>query len=402
MRTTACLSTRRRLLAMASTAAVLPAVLAASACSSSSAGTASTAGASAASGSLKQINLGASSVAVTVGFANYAIGQPLGCYAKAGYQLNIRTYPGTSNGLVVALQRGEANIASLGSDQFEQLQQTISKSGSSLPLTAVYENAYPYHWGLAVKPGSSITTIKDLVGKTVGVDTLGNSSVPLLKAMLKANGVDPNSVKVTATGSGAPVGTALQTGKVDAIFTSDTTMGTILQDGINLQFITVDGKTLYQDVAGVVIVAPAKSADSAMVQAFDKCTSEGNVFVQANPVAAAYLMLKQYPQLGSPGVSLSQQLAKLAFALEVRERTMHSVDASVPYGGMNAQEFTDNLTLELGLPASTLDANSEFTNKPVPQLSSAEVQAIQKQAKDYKIPGLNGTVTVPSLPANTP
>jgi hypothetical protein len=101
-------------------------------------------------------------------------------------------------------------------------------------------------------------------------------------------------------------------------------------------------------------------------------------------------------------VSLSQQLAKLAFALEVREGTMHSVDASVPYGQMNAQEFTDNLTLELGLPASTLNADSEFTNKPVSQLSSAEVQAIQKQAKDYKIPGLSGTVTVPSLPANTP
>jgi NitT/TauT family transport system substrate-binding protein len=381
---------------VAGAAAVLPAVLAASACSSSSGATTSS------SGSLKPINLAASSVAITVGFANYAIEQPLGCYAKAGYQLNLKTYPGTSNGLLVALQHGQADLATLGSDQFEQLQETINKSGSSFPLTAVYENAYPYHWGLAVQTGSSITTVKGLVGKTVGVDTLGNSSVPLLKAALKANGVDPNSVKVTATGSGAPVGTALQTGKVDAIFTSDTTMGTILQDGVNLRFITDGSKPLYQDLAGVVIVSPAKSLNSPMVQAFDKCTTEGNIFVQANPVAAAYLMFKQYPQLGSPGASLSQTLAKLAFSLEVRERTLHSVDASVPYGQMNAQEFTDNLTLELGQPASALSANSEFTNKYVPQLTDAEVQAIQKQAKDYKIPGLATPVTLPSLPANTP
>jgi NitT/TauT family transport system substrate-binding protein len=363
----------------------------------------SVAGSSAApSGNLKTINVAASSVAITVGFANYAIEQSLGCFAKAGYKLDVKAYPGTSSALLVALRRGDADMAILGSDQFQQLQQTISKSGSAFPLTAVYESAYPFHWGLAVKPGSSIQSLNDLVGKTVGVDTLGNSSVPLLKAVMKSHGLDPNSVKITATGSGAPVGTALQSGKVDAVFTSDTTFGTILQTGVNVRFITDGSKPLYMNVAGITAIAPTKSVTDPEVKAFDECTSEGNVFVKANPVAAADIMLQQYPTLNAPGKTLEQQLTKLGFSLLVREQTLHSVDPNVPYGQMNEQEFKDNLQYELGQSPTSMDTSKEFTNAYVPTLSAAQVAAITAQAKAYKIPGLSKPITLPALPANTP
>jgi ABC-type nitrate/sulfonate/bicarbonate transport system substrate-binding protein len=352
---------------------------------------------------LQTINLAASSATISVGFANFAIEDTLGCFKKAGYKINVKAYPGTSQALLVALQGGSADIATLGSDQFETLQQTIAKSGSPFPLTAFYESAYPFHWGLAVKPGSSINSLADLVGKTVGVDTLGNSSVPLLKALLKTHNIDPNGVHVTATGVGASLGNAVNSGKVDAMFTSDTTIGTILQTGVALRFITDGTQPLYLDAAGIVAVSPTKTLTAnKKAQVFAECTSEGNVFVKANPVAAAYIMLQQYPTLGAPGQSLTQQLTRLGFALLVRAQTLHSVDTTVPYGQMNADEFTANLQDILGASTVGVDVTTDFTNQFVPTLTDAQVAAIQQTAQAYKIPGLPSPITLPQLPANTP
>ncbi|HEX3591907.1 MAG TPA: ABC transporter substrate-binding protein [Pseudonocardiaceae bacterium] len=352
---------------------------------------------------LQTIHLAASSATISVGFANYAIENTLGCFRKAGYTLDVKAYPGTSQGLLVAMRHGDADMAILGSDQFETLQDTIAKGGGNFPMVAFYESAYPFHWGLAVKPGSPIHSLNDLVGKTVGVDTLGNSSVPLATALLKAHGIDPNTVHFTATGVGAALGNALDSGKVDAMFTSDTTIGTVLQTGVALRFITDGAKPLYLDAAGIVAISPTKSLTAnRKAKVFAECTSEGNVFVKANPVAAAYLMLKQFPTLTAPGQSLEQQLARLGFALKVRSRTLHSVDPTVPYGQMNSGEFVANLQDVLGKQTAGVDASRFYTNQFVPTLSDAQVASIQHSAATYQVPGLSAPLRLPALPANTP
>src|SRR5262249_41314227 len=154
----------------------------------------------------------------------------------------------------------------------------------------------PFKYGLAVKPGSPITSLSQLEGKTVGVDVLSDSSAATFKALLSANGVDPSKVKILATGVGAASGQALDSGKVDALFYYDVGSGTFLQSGIKLRFVTVDGKPPFLAVSGILAVANSDeyAKDKAKFQAFARCTTEGDIFVKANPAAAAYIMLKMF------------------------------------------------------------------------------------------------------------
>ena len=278
----------RRLIAVVALA--LAAATVVSACSSSS-----SSGAASGSG-LKPLVVGIPSPAVTVFSANYAIGQYLGCYSRYGYKFSttVTTNPAE---LVAAFHRNAVDVGVPGSDQYLSMLNTIKTSGGGLPLTAFYELDYPFKYGLAVKPGSSINSLSDLKGKTVGVDVLSDSSAATFKALLSANGVDPSTVKVIASGVGAASGAALDSGKIDALFYYDVGYGTILQAGIKLRFITVNGQPPTLNVSGIDAVANTAdlTGDKAKLAAFARCTTEGDIFVSENPAAAAWIMLKMYP-----------------------------------------------------------------------------------------------------------
>jgi NitT/TauT family transport system substrate-binding protein len=358
-------------------------------------------GAAAANG-LKPLVVGVPSPAVTVFSANYAIGQYLGCYKRYGYQFStvVTTNPPQ---LVAAFHRNAVDVGVPGSDQFLDMLHTIDTGGGGLPLTAFYELDYPFKYGLAVKPGSPIRSLRDLKGKTVGVDVLSDSSAPTLKALLKDNGVDPNSVHIIASGVGAASGQALDTGKIDALFYYDVGYGTILQAGIKMRFLTVNGKTPYLGVSGILAVANSDELkqDKAKFQAFTRCTTEGDIFIAANPAAAAYIMLKMYPTLGKTGASLRDQISGLELPLMLRSKLLHSSSSSGPaYGPINGGEFGRDATVLNKV--SPPDVNSIYTNDLVPNLTSAQVSQVQSQARDFKIPGITGAVAVPQIPANAP
>jgi NitT/TauT family transport system substrate-binding protein len=353
----------------------------------------------AAANGLKPLVVGVPSPAVTVFSANYAIGQYLGCYKRYGYQFSTVVTTNPSQ-LTAAFHRKSVDVGVPGSDQYLDMQKTISTGGGGLPLTAFYELDYPFKYGLAVKPGSSIHSLADLKGKTVGVDVLSDSSSPTLKALLKDNGVDPNSVTVVASGVGAASGQALDSGKIDALFYYDVGYGTILQAGIQLKFVQIP----HLNVSGILAVANSDDlkANKAKYQAFARCTTEGDIFVAANPAAAAYIMLKMYPALGKQGAPLEQQIAGLELPLMLRTKLLANPDtgAAQQYGPINGDEFgQDAKVLGKTLPSNV---NSTFTNDLVPTLTDAEVKQVQDQAKNFKIPGVTGTIAVPTIPENAP
>jgi NitT/TauT family transport system substrate-binding protein len=351
-------------------------------------------------GGLKPLVVGIPSPAVTVFSANYAIGQYLGCYKRYGYQFSTVVTTNPSQ-LTAAFHRNAVDVGVPGSDQFLDMEKTISTGGGGLPLTAFYELDYPFKYGLAVKPDSQIHSLADLKGKTVGVDVLSDSSSATLKALLKDNGVDPNSVTIIASGVGAASGQALDSGKIDALFYYDVGYGTILQAGIKMKFVQIP----HLNVSGILAVANSDDLknDKAKLQAFTRCTTEGDIFVAANPAAAAYIMLKMYPALGKQGAPLEQQIAGLELPLMLRTKLLANPDASAAqkYGPINGDEFNEDAKV-LG---KTLPSNvaSTFTNDLVPTLTDAEVKQVQDQAKNFSIPGVTASsIPVPTIPENAP
>jgi NitT/TauT family transport system substrate-binding protein len=395
-----------RQIAVGLAAVVLAAAVAA--CSSSSAGTSggTAAGGTAAGGSssAKTIRIGLTNSAITAYSANYAVGQYLGCYGKLGYKISIQGYNGPTE-LLAALQQGSVDVGIPGSDQYTSFVQTLKKSGNSSSLMAFYELAYPFRYGMAVKPGSGITSLQQLVGKSVGIDTESDSSNVTLEAVEKQAGIAVGSIKTVATGTGAASGQALETGKVSALWFNDSGTGAILGDGIKLQFLLVDGKKPFLNAGGITAFSSAKeySSDKAMMQAFATCSTEGDIFTAANPAAASYILLQEYPQLGLVGQPLARQLANLDIGITLRAPLFHSTDASVQYGAMNETEFTNDQSILLQDSAPYLNMTPYWTNALVgPANAAVNTAAITKQAKAFKIPGLSGTVPLPAVPANSP
>jgi NitT/TauT family transport system substrate-binding protein len=394
-----------RAIAVGLAAVALAAAVAA--CASSSAGTSGgSAGGAAAGGSssAKTIRIGLTNSAITAYSANYVVGQYLGCYGKYGYKVSVQGYNGPTE-LLAAMQQGSVDVGIPGSDQYTSFTQTIKKSGNSTPLKAFYELAYPFRYGMAVKPGSGITSLKQLVGKTVGIDTESDSSNVTLDAVEKQAGLAVGSIKTVATGTGAASAQALTTGKVSALWFNDSGTGAILGDGVKLSFILVDGNKPFLNAGGILAFTTAKefSSDKAMMQAFATCSTEGDIFAAANPAAASYILLQEYPQLGLVGQPLAKQLANLDIGITLRAPLFHSTDASVQYGAMNEAEFVNDQSILLSDSPPYLDMTPYWTNALVgPANAAVNAAAITKQAKAFKIPGLSGTVPLPAIPPNSP
>jgi hypothetical protein len=113
-------------------------------------------------------------------------------------------------------------------------------------------------------------------------------------------------------------------------------------------------------------------------------------------------MLKMFPTLGKPGVPLEQQIESLTLPLMLRQKLLHSSDPSVDYGTMNSDEYQQDLKILLNKDPNSQDISKIFTNDLVPKLTAAEVAAVKKSATDFKIPGVTGTIAVPTIPQNAP
>src|SRR6202012_5614516 len=112
------------------------------------------------------------------------------------------------------------------------------------------------------------------------------------------------------------------------------------------------------------------ASDPKMMQAVATCSTEGDVFTAANPSAASYILLKEYPQLGLVGQPLAKQLANLAVGITLRAPLFHSTDASVPYGQMNETEFMNDQSVLLGESAPYTDMTSFWTNSLIATANS--------------------------------
>lgn len=378
------------------------------ACSSTGPGAASGTGGGAAKGGTaadKTIRIGLTNAAITAYSANYVVGQYLGCYQKYGYKITVQGYPSPS-ALLAAFQQGSVDVGIPGSDQFTSFVQTINKSGSSFPLMAFYELAYPFRYGMAVKAGSGITSLKQLVGKSVGIATESDSSNATLKAVEKQDGIAPGSINTIATGTGAASAQALTSGKVSGLWFNDVNVGAVLADNVKLSFaLPSTNAKPFVNAGGILAFTSQKefNSDKAMMQAFATCSTEGDIFTKANPAAASYILLKEYPQLGLVGQPLNSQLANLDLGITLRAPLFHSTVASVQYGAMNETEFMNDQPILLGDTAPYTNMTPYWSNALIgPATAAVNTAAITKEADSFKIPGLSGTVPLPAIPANSP
>ncbi|HUI96178.1 MAG TPA: ABC transporter substrate-binding protein [Xanthobacteraceae bacterium] len=151
------------------------------------------------------------------------LAEQLGEFKKAGVEVETVNFKGGSQALTAVLG-GSADVVS---GYFDHCVNLAAKN-QALQAFVVYDR-YP-GLTLVVGPKSTgtITAVKDLAGKRVGVSAPGSSTDFFLKYLLAKNGVDPNSVGVVGIGLDATAVAAMEQGSVDAAVMLDPAV-TLLQ-----------------------------------------------------------------------------------------------------------------------------------------------------------------------------
>jgi len=149
----------------------------------------------------------------SLGSLAYDVAAETGAFDKAG--IKVEKVPlATSNQIIEALVRGDIDMAPLLSVIPVLTSDQVAPGKAQIFSTSDYSLDQPFD-KIITKKGSSITSLKSLESKKLGVFP-GSTATNLLKAYLAANGVDASKVTFVQIPPPAQL-TALYSGAVDAL-----------------------------------------------------------------------------------------------------------------------------------------------------------------------------------------
>ena len=287
--------------AAAAALAVGAAALLAAGCSSSSSATAS-------GSSAMSITVGYYDIPATVGIA-YAEQQ--GYFKKAGLNITLKSLQATE--FVPAVTSGQVNVS------FGSLPAVITAASRNLPVrmlfTSLTISADNCPLTLQVLPGSKITSISQLAGKTVAVADTGSAQDLQLNPIAEKDGVAVSSIRYLSTGSnGASELAALEKGTADAEIQSEPFSTSLPAAGTvrTVSNLCQAPMPANYGSAGYFTSASYLAANKATLTKFEQAMANADAYINANPTAydtwlAARYKLKlaavEAQQNGVPGVT---------------------------------------------------------------------------------------------------
>lgn len=151
--------------------------------------------------------------------------QEKGCFAKQGVDVKIDQFEGSLQ-LTQALLSGQIDAAENNADPVIR---ALAQGGKA---TAIGGSITGIAYDIFSK--SSITSLDQLEGATVGVSKPGAFPDLITRAMMAAKGVDPSAIRLVNAGDDATRYKALVAGKVEAVGASPEFVPQAQKDGVRL------------------------------------------------------------------------------------------------------------------------------------------------------------------------
>jgi NitT/TauT family transport system substrate-binding protein len=294
-------------------------------------------------GSLTDVSIGLGYVP-DIQFAPFYVAVSKGYYKAAG--LNVMLNHGIVTDLFGEMMAGKDTFVFAGGDD------TLVARSKQLPV--VYVSAiYPsYPISLIVPGNSSIKTLADIKGHTIGVPGPYGSTYVGLLALLHAVHLSASDVKLQSIGFTQV--NALKQGRVDAV------MGYTNNEPLQLRRLGMAVRTFdvpnYQPMVsnGIVTTESTLSGHASMVHAFVQATIRGLNEVIANPSEAL-----QLSQSFIPGMSTTEATGELQATIPIwKGNGQHPLGYNDPAIWQQMAQFMVGQNL---IPAS-LDINKAFAN----------------------------------------
>ena len=141
----------------------------------------------------------------------------------------------------------------------------------------------------------SIERPEQLKGKAIGVPSLGTGGIPLLRAYLKDNGVDPdNDVKLIPVGIGAPAMDAIKNNRVQAAMYWLGMVVIFENMGAKFRYFRAPDWDTAVDYTFTALQSTIDK-DPQMVEAIARGANKATVFAMANPDCVRKLHWARWP-----------------------------------------------------------------------------------------------------------
>src|SRR2546427_7200585 len=240
---------------------------------------------------------------VSVGLsAHPSIPLTLGYWKAEGLDVEVTTLEGSTAGLQ-QLAAGNIQFATVGPEV------ALIAREKGVKVKSFYVVSGVTIFRVVVPRESSVQSVADLRGKTIGVSAMASGAVPVARALLASGGLDPDKdVKWIAVGTGAPAAVALNGKSVDAMALWGDFQAGLENRGLQFREITAP---FMKDLLGQVVIARDDflAEHPAVAVAFARGLAKATLFGLSNPEAAVRLHWKMYPQsppAGGGGARLPQ------------------------------------------------------------------------------------------------
>jgi NitT/TauT family transport system substrate-binding protein len=253
--------------------------MAVGACSSGGGGGATSTGTGTSGGSLTTINIGEVPF-----FANIplALGEKVGIFAHYGLQVNLQ--PASNVNVIIAnLHSGHQQLGFVTTPlllKADEAGQDV-KCVAPLGIANNVNPAYPQN-AVMVAKGSSITSLAQLAGKTVGMNQLAGSNQLYLEAGVEQAGGDFSSIKL-ATVPFADMAAALKSGTIQAGFEVQPFITSGEQAGDQRLLADLDSLTSPWTTECYAATTSYISANTALMTRFAHAESQAILYAAAHP-----------------------------------------------------------------------------------------------------------------------
>ena len=309
------------------------------------------------------------------------VAKVLGFYDEEGLDATLVPAPGSAT----EIQYMAAGRGTLGGIDVDMGIRQRKEPGG-LKLLAVFSNIQSGVYWMAMLDGSSIKTITDLKGKTVGVPTQASGAYQFLMAVAKTAGLKETDFTVVPVGFGPAATDALARGRIDMI-------STVFSDVLNMRYLAEVKnqfklrqlnvpENAYPTNALMITEDEAKNKRK-MVVGMMRAYAKGQLFVDTNPAAALKVAKTLYPELIRDD-DFERQVTLTTWSSDASYNMPKYRDKPIGYFDMDAWKGTEKYYKEAGLIGPDDKITDIIDTSFIEEANNFDKERIRKMAREYK------------------
>lgn len=296
------------------------------------------------------------------------------CWKKEGLDVTIQ--PTNSSAAMQAVLSGQAQFVNMGPGA------AILARAKGAPIKAVYLNMRHNFQFPVVLESSSIKSIQDFKGKTIGVISYGAQLVEIIKGMLAEAGLDPNKdVSFVETGAGAQAVAALTSGRVDIWGTWDSQIATAENMGIKLRRFTTPEAEKLVFGGSYFVRDDFIEKNPEIIEKVLRCVAQGSTLAMENPEGAVKAHWKVYPSSKPTNLTDEQAMQQALNLVKVRNEFLRPSQGERwgEFPPQAAKVMVDFMKANNRLQGD-LDPESLYTNQFVDAVNKFDTAKLKQQA----------------------